>query len=135
MAFTAGLKLASADKTYIIRRLQWSVHQQKDQLGRPNAVAHGGQIQVEVASLPDERLVDWMFQPRKLLSGTIQIMRGDTKQKLKTITFTNAYCVLLKGSFAPNGPNTSLTRSLLISAQQLEVVGKEQVQVRNNWPS
>jgi len=134
MAFIAGLKLAGDDNTYNIRRLQWSIRQQKDQLGRPNAVVHGGQIQVELASMPDE-LVEWMFQPRKLLDGTIQILRDDTKETLKTITFTNAFCVLLKGSFVPNGPVTSLTRSLLISAQQLVVEGEEQVRVRNNWPS
>jgi len=144
MAFTAGLTLERPDikdkididyKTYVIRRLQWSIHQEKDHLGRPNAIAHIGQIQLEVHSMPDELLTSWMFEPRKTLDGTIQIMKADTKVTLKTIEFTNAFCVLLKGSFNPGGSNTSLTRSLLISAQQLAVRGQELVKVRNNWPT
>ncbi|RZK29283.1 MAG: hypothetical protein EOO61_20860, partial [Hymenobacter sp.] len=114
MSFAAELMLGSS--TYTIRRLQWSIRQEKDQLGRPNAIAHGGQLQIELDSVRDELLVNWMFHPRKTLDGVIRILRADTRAALKTIEFNKAFCVLLKGSFDANSTAKSMTKSLLISA-------------------
>ena len=130
MSFAAELLLPNT--TYPIRRLQWSVQQEKDQLGRPNAVVQGGKLLVELDSVRDELLVSWMFHPRKTLDGSIRILRADTRAALKTIEFKRAYCVVLKGSFDANATAKSMTRSLLISAERLLVEG---VEVLNYWPA
>lgn len=130
MSFSADFILLGI--SYPIRRLQWSITQNRDQLGRPNAVAYGGQLQVEIDSTRDEVLVNWMFSPRKKLDGQIRLRHADSRATLKTIEFKNAFCVLLKGSFDANSNELSMTKSLLISAEHL-LVGE--VEVVNHWPA
>jgi hypothetical protein len=130
MSFSAELVIPG--RAYTVRRLQWSIHQERDHLGRPNAVARGGQIQVEIDSIRDELLVHWMFNPEKKLAGSVRLFEDDSRATLKTVEFANAFCVLLKGSFDGTGNGRSMSQTILISAERLLV---RDVELVNLWPA
>ena len=60
------------------------------------------------------------------------IQEGHGQATLKTVKFTNAFCVLLKGSFDATGKERSMTKTILISAETLSV---HEVEVVNHWPA
>lgn len=129
MSFSAELLISKI--AYPVRRLQWTISQDTDQLGRPNAVSRGGQLQVELDSVRAEELIDWMLSPRKKLDGRIYLSDTHSRAILKTIEFYNAFCVLLRGSFDASANARSMTKTLLISAERLQVA---EVELVNHWP-
>ena len=96
MSFEADLVIADG-ATYSVRRFSWGLHQPTDVVGRAGAQVQGGQLEIELDSVPDELLHHWALDDTKQLSGQLLVYADDQRGAVrKTIRFTDAYCVGLR---------------------------------------
>jgi hypothetical protein len=131
MSFSAELFIDGA-ATHTVRRFSWSLRQQTDLLGRPDARVQGGQIQVEVDSMPDELVHHWALDDTKKMSGRIVVAAADDSSAArKTIIFSDAYCISLSKQFDGSASTQSMTMTLTLSANKIQSGG---VLLDNQWP-
>ena len=115
-----------------MRRFSWGLRQQTDLVGRPDARVQGGQLQVELDSVPDELLHHWALDDTKKMSGQLVVASDDDASVArKTITFTDAYCVGLSKLFDGSASTQPMTMTLTLSANKLQSGG---VTLDNQWP-
>ncbi|RZK11956.1 MAG: hypothetical protein EOO56_28545 [Hymenobacter sp.] len=132
MSFSAKLIVDGGDMDYVVRRFSWGLRQQTDLVGRPDARVQGGQLQVEIDSVPDELLHHWALDDTKKLSGKLIVATADDGSAArKTITFTDAYCVGLNKLFDGSASTQPMTMTLTLSADKLQSGG---VLLDNMWP-
>ena len=130
MAFSAKLFIDGTDFT--VRRFSWSLRQQTDLVGRPDARVQGGQLLVEVDSVPDELVHHWALDDTKKMSGHILVKSDDNASTArKTIVFTDAYCMGLSKQFDGSASTQSMTMTLTLSANKIQRGG---VLLDNQWP-
>ncbi|MBO0932104.1 type VI secretion system tube protein TssD [Fibrella aquatilis] len=129
-SFSAYLEVGGS--RYPLTYYDLFIHQQTDALGRPASLTQGGTITVELHSPPqtDTVLTDWMLSPTRQHDGFVHLYREDSKAKLKTVSFFNAYCVDMGVHFSASGSGPMLT-SIVISPQRVAVGA---VVHDNNWP-
>ena len=129
-SFSAFLEVGGS--RYPLTYYDLYLHQQTDVLGRPASLTQGGTITCELHAPPqtDTVLTDWMLSPTRQYDGLVHLYREDTKAKLKTISFFNAYCVDMGVHFSATGSGPMLT-SIVISPQRVAVGA---VVHDNNWP-
>ena len=131
MSFSAKLFIDGA-ATHTVRRFSWSLRQQTDVVGRPDARVQGGQLQVEVDSVPDEVLHHWALDDTKRLSGKLVVASADDASVArKTIAFTDAYCIGLSKLFDGSASTQPMTMTLTLSADKIQSGG---VTLDNQWP-
>jgi hypothetical protein len=131
MSFSAKLFIDGA-ATHTVRRFSWSLRQQTDLVGRPDARVQGGQLQIEVDSLPDEVVHHWALDDTKKLSGRILVEADDDASAArKTIIFSDAYCIGLSKQFDGSASTQSMTMTLTLSADKIQSGG---VTLDNQWP-
>ncbi len=129
-SFSAYLEVGGS--RYPLTYYDLYIHQQTDTLGRPASLTQGGTITCELHS-PDQRdnvLTEWMLSPTKQHDGFVHLYREDTKAKLKTIAFFNAYCVDMGVHFSASGLGPMMTR-IVISPQRVAVGA---IVHDNDWP-
>ena len=131
MSFSAKLFIDGA-ATHTVRRFSWSLRQQTDLVGRPDARVQGGQLQIEVDSLPDEVVHHWALDDTKKLSGRILVEADDDASAArKTIIFSDAYCIGLSKQFDGSASTQSMTMTLTLSADKIQ---SGSVTLDNQWP-
>lgn len=129
MSFKAQLLVE--EQTYEVNRFSWSIGQNTDALGRPDARVQGGQLHVELDSQPDDLLHHWALDNTKKLEGKLLVFESDILSVRKTVEFRDAFCVGLHKSFDGSGSSRSMTMSLTLSADKL-ICGE--VTIDNAWP-
>ena len=77
----------------------------------------------------DPLVAEWMFSPSKQLSGTVTLRELDGRT-LKTITFSNAYCIEMDEFFDGTANSAKMTTTLTIFPEKVTV---GQVQHDNDW--
>lgn len=131
MSFSAKLFIDGA-ATHTVRRFSWSLRQQTDLVGRPDARVQGGQLLIEVDSQPDEVLHHWALDDTKKLSGRILVEADDDASAArKTIIFSDAYCIGLTKQFDGSASTQSMTMTLTLSADKIQ---SGSVTLDNQWP-
>ena len=129
-SFSAFLEVGGS--RYPLTYYDLFIHQQTDSLGRPASPTLGGTITVELHSpgQSDTVLAEWMLSPTRQYDGFVHLYRDDTKAKLKTISFFNAYLIDMGEHFSASGSGPMMTQ-LVISPQRVAVGG---IVHDNNWP-
>jgi len=131
MAFSAKLFIDGA-ADYVVRSFSWSLRQQTDLVGRPDARVQGGQLLIEVDSVPDELMHHWALDDTKKMSGRLVVASADDASVArKTITFTDAYCIGLSKLFDGSASTQPMTMTLTLSADKIKSGG---VELDNQWP-
>ncbi|PJJ59369.1 type VI secretion system tube protein TssD [Hymenobacter chitinivorans] len=130
MSFHAELNLEG--RTYVVRRFGWSIGQSTDAVGRPEARVHGGRLQVELDSQPDDLIHHWALDDTKKMNGSISIFHSDVRAVRKTITFEDTFCVGLRKEFSAAKSSQNMTMSLSLSANRLTIGS---VEIDNKWPA
>lgn len=128
MSFIAKLKVDGEEMNVLHCGFRFS--QTTDASGRPTSIAKGGIITMLVESNGTTNLFDWMISPTQTKSGSITFFRRDTMSKLKTLEFTDAYCVDYFETFDHQGDNP-MQIQLAMSARELKLNDSE---FKNNWP-
>jgi hypothetical protein len=127
MSFLAKLKLGSE---YNILTVEYDISQMMDHDNRPTNIPKGGLIQVMIESSNNNELLEWMVHPTMLKNGQIDFFRRDANSSMKTVEFTDAFCVYLKEIFTADGKTPMVTR-LTISARELKI---RNLTISNPWP-
>lgn len=132
MSFSAKLFIDGSETDYVVRRFSWSLRQQTDVVGRPDARVQGGQLQVEVDSQPDELVHHWALDDTKKMSGRLVVAAADDASVArKIITFTDAYCIGMSKQFDGSASVQSMTMTLTLSADKLK---SGSIELDNKWP-
>ena len=71
MPFKAELALEG--NTYYLNSVSFQIIQAIDNYGRPSSVAKGGKIDIELFTVEDDVIFDWMVHPEKTLNGSINL--------------------------------------------------------------
>jgi len=130
MSFTATLVVQGEE--FNVRRFNWEVSQRTDATNRPEALVQGGQLRIELDSVPSDLLHFWALDDTKQFDGQLQVLESDSRSVRKTIEFGAAYCVGLSKRFDGSGSTQSMIMTLSLSADKL-VCGE--MTVLNKWPS
>ena len=131
MSFNSALIVNS--KNYTVRSFSWSINQNTDVVGRPDARVQGGQLQVELDSEADDALHHWALDDTKKLSGELVVFSANNRfSRRKTIEFAEAYCVKLQKQFDGSASDQGMTMVLVLSANQLSY---GEVTLDNHWPA
>lgn len=128
-SFSAVLSLGTAFSTDL-KSFEMEIEQSVDTLGRPASPTFGGTITMSFNTPAYPLVNEWMFDPAKQLSGNV-VMLGLNKETLKTLDFTNAYCVGLLQSFDGTANSASLTTTITISPEKIAV---SYMKLDNQWP-
>jgi hypothetical protein len=123
------VELILDENTYLLNSLSYEIDQAVDKFGRPSSISKGGKIEIELYSVDNDVIFDWMIHPRKTINGTINLYEGDNETKLKEIKFENAYCIDYTESFDQIMGDFLVTK-LTISAEKLTIGS---VDLDNQW--
>lgn len=127
MPFKAELSLEG--NTYLLNSVSFGIEQDTDKFGRPSSAAKGGRIDIELFSVEDDVIVDWMVHPAKTLNGSISLYEADNETKLKEIQFENGYCIEFAEIFEQTAGENLLTK-VTISAEKLSIGN---IDLDNQW--
>lgn len=127
MPFKAELALEG--NTYYLNSVSFQIVQAIDKFGRPSSVAKGGKIDIELFTIEDDVIFDWMVHPVKTLNGSINLYEADNETKLKEIQFENGYCIEYTEVFEQSGVENLVTK-LTISAEKLSIGN---IDLDNQW--
>lgn len=116
MSFKGVLSLD--EKLFNILRMDISFVQRVDSTGRPMANPEGGQISLTLESSEDSMIfLPWMLSPTAVKSGVIRFTKRDNASSLKTIEFTDAYCINYQESFIAQGSDPMVIHMVLTARQ------------------
>ncbi len=128
-SFSAVLSLGAGFSTDL-KSFVMDIEQQTDILGRPASPTFGGIITMSFNTPTHPLVNEWMFEPAKQLNGKV-IMLGLHKEVMKTLEFTNAYCVGLVQKFDGTANSSSLTTTITVSPEKISV---SYMKLDNGWP-
>ena len=118
--------------TIRVQEYHWAVVQPTDDLNRPQGGILAGKLHLVLDCLAHEVVDAWMADSHKKLSGEVSAL-GPDGFRLRTLRFTDAYCVN-QGLFFDGASNRrSGALSVLISARSLLV--DQALTLENLWPS
>lgn len=75
MSFNA--QLIVQDEVFSVRQFTWTVSQQPDVLGRPDARVQGGTVEIELDAQPDAALHFWATDDTKRFDGVVNVFEAD----------------------------------------------------------
>jgi hypothetical protein len=122
-------ELVLEGNTYLLNSVSVEIEQTADQFGRPSTAAKGGRIEIEMFSVEDDVIFDWMVHTRKTLNGSINLYEADFETKLKEIKFEDAYCIEFSERFDEASEENLVTR-FKISAEKLSIGN---IDLDNQW--
>ena len=125
----AKAELVLEGNTYLLNSVSIEIEQGADQFGRPSTAAKGGKIEIELFSVEDDVIFDWMVHTKKILNGSINLYEADFETKLKEIKFEDAFCIEFSEKFEEAGDDNLLTR-FIISAEKLSIGN---IDLDNQW--
>ncbi len=127
MIFKAELILEG--NTYLLNSLTFQLNQAIDKFGRPSSITKGGKIEIELFTVEDDVIFDWMVHPRKTLNGNINLYEADNETKFKEMKFENAYCIEYFEIF-DHSISESMVTKLIVSAEKLSI---GTIELDNQW--
>lgn len=128
MAFNAKFNVDGED--YNVFSCSYHFYQETDTTGRPSSIARGGQVTLTVESDDRVKLMEWMVDSYKLLSGSIKFFKRDSETAImKQVDFTDAYLVSYDETFSHESNNPMVT-TITFSAKELKVGSAEH---KNQW--
>jgi hypothetical protein len=125
----AKAELVLEGNTYLLNSVTIEIEQIADQFGRPSTAAKGGKIEIELFSVEDDVIFDWMVHTKKTLNGSINLYEADFETKLKEIKFEDGYCIEFSEHFEEAADNSLVTR-FKISAEKLSIGN---IDLDNQW--
>jgi hypothetical protein len=125
----AKAELVLEGNTYLLNSVSVEIEQAADQFGRPSTAAKGGKIEIELFSVEDDVIFDWMVHIKKTLNGSINLYEADFETKLKEIKFEDAYCIEFREQFDEAAEDSLVTR-FIISAEKLSIGN---IDLDNQW--
>ncbi|OAB78743.1 type VI secretion system tube protein TssD [Cochleicola gelatinilyticus] len=129
MSFLAKLNID--DDEMNVLECSFGFEQGSDYTGRPSQKPRGGQISVLIESTNKTDFLEWMISPNMTKKGKITFFKRDHMSSLKTVEFSDAYCLKYNEDFNSIDSQPLKTR-ILLSAKEVSV--KDTV-FRNDWPS
>jgi hypothetical protein len=130
MAFLAKVSIDGGEEMNVLN-CSFRFTQTTDATGKPSALPQGGYLSFVVESTKETDLCDWMISPTGTKNGVVTFYRRDMYSKLKTVEFTDAYCVDYHESFDHKGEHP-MQISVVICAKTLKINESE---FKNNWPA
>lgn len=118
MSFTAVINLDGEESNVLQCGFRFT--ETTDGTGRPTSVPRGGFITLTVESKENTEFFDWMISPVQTKSSIITFLKNDAISKLKTLEFTDAYCVDYYETFDHTGENP-MQIQLVISATAIKL--------------
>ena len=128
MSFVAKLELGA--NTYNILTAEYEVSQPVGQRNMPNDEPHIGLIKVVLESNNKEELFAWAMSPQSTKNGKIVFYRKDAQSSMKTLNFTDTFCIYYREVFENTG-DIPMKVYLTLSAREIECQG---VSRNENWP-
>lgn len=129
MAFLAKLTIDDGDEMNVLN-CSYRFTQSTDATGKPTSIPHGGYVTLVVESTKNTDLFDWMINPTGTKNGIVTFFRREMESKLKTLEFTDAYCIDYQEDFDHKGEHP-MQVSFTVSAKTIKV---NDSQFKNNWP-
>jgi hypothetical protein len=118
MSFLATLTLDGVE--YNVLQCGYGFTQSTDATGKPTAIPQGGNITLLVESTGETDIFDWMISPTQLKSGTVIFTKRNNEGKLKTLDFSEAYCVGFNEVFDHTGVHP-MQLAFTVSAKQIKL--------------
>ena len=125
----AKAELVLEGNTYLLNSVSIEIEQVADQFGRPSTAAKGGKIEIELFSVEDDVIFDWMVHTKKTLNGSINLYEADYETKLKEIKFEDAYCIEFNERFDEASEDNLVTK-FKISSEKLSIGN---IDLDNQW--
>ncbi|MBL0104981.1 MAG: phage tail protein [Bacteroidetes bacterium] len=133
MSFKASLVIEG--KTFRVLSCHYAFNQFTDSTGRPVSNVKGGTIDIEVESSGDLTLAQWTVSPNLMKDGSLIFYKRDGEQRMKEISFKQAYMVSYAEAFSNFG-ETPMIERVTVSAKEIKVQsgGGGEVLHKNVWP-
>ncbi len=103
-----------------VLELDYCFTQFTDSTGRPTGNPTGGEINLVVESTTDTQLLDWMLTPEATKNGKVEMT---IQTNIKTIEFTEAYCIQFTESFSHMGGDQPISVGIILSAATITIDG------------
>jgi len=129
MSFLAKLNID--DDQMNVLECSFGFHQGADNTGRPSQKPRGGQITILIESTNKTDFLEWMISSNMTKNGSIVFYKRDNMSSLKTVDFSEAYCLDYVEDFDAIGSQPLKTR-VVISAKEVSIKGTTYT---NNWPA
>jgi flagellar biosynthesis GTPase FlhF len=123
-------KLIIGDTEYNVLRTDYEISQSVDTQNKPNGKPRGGIISVTVESSNKNDLAEWMVSPTMKKNGQLVFFRRDANSSMKTLSFSEGYCIGYQETFDANSPDPMSIR-LRISAGEIKL--NNSCTVTNPW--
>ncbi len=117
------------ERGYELEHCRFGFKQGVDANGKATTTVYSGMIEVALAQIPLEPIIEWALNSRKYLDGAIITLDADDVP-LEKVFFKNAACIGFHIDYT-HGSKSYLTTKLKISAEQL-IVG-DFIICKNNW--
>ena len=127
MSFLSQLTID--DDTMTVLRCSFAFEQGSDVTGRPSQRPRGGKINILLESTNKTDFLEWMISNDMTKDGEVIFYKRDNMSSLKTVKFTDAYCLSYQEDFNAVG-SEPLRTNITISAKEITV--KETTFI-NNW--
>jgi hypothetical protein len=125
----AKAELVLEGNTYLLNSVSVEIEQNADQFGRPSSAAKGGKLEIELFSVEDDTIFDWMVHTKKTLNGSINLYEADYDTKVKEIKFEDAFCIEFSEQFTEAAEDNLVTK-FKISAEKLSIGN---IDLDNQW--
>lgn len=117
------------DNTMNVLNCSFEFDQGADQTGKPSQKPRGGQVTLLIESTNQTDFLEWMISPNMTKNGEITFYKRDNMSSLKTLTFTDAYCLNYREDFDAIS-NEPLKTRIKLSAREITIKDTTFV---NNW--
>ncbi len=124
-------KLQIDGKPFNLLKFKLGLNQSIDQHNRPNSTSRGGVFSITIESSNNNAMLEWMISPSMMKNGTITFSRRDNASSMRTVKFTDAFCVNYTENFDAINEHPMYI-DLTISARVLDFGGS--LTITNNWP-
>ncbi len=124
-------KLTIGDDTMNVLKCSFSFEQGSDTTGRPSQKPRGGQISILLESTNKTDFLEWMISSNMTKNGEIIFYKRDNMSSLKTIKFSEAYCLNYNEDFNAVGDEPLKTK-VVVSAKEITI---KDTTFKNNWPA
>jgi len=129
MSFLSQLTID--DDIMNVLKCSFAFEQGADFTGRPSQKPRGGQVTIELESTNKTDFLEWMISSKMTKNGEIVFYKRDNMSSLKTLKFSDAYCLSYHEDFDAISDEPLKTR-IVISAKELKV---KDTTFKNNWPA
>jgi hypothetical protein len=128
MSFLSKLVLDSNE--YNILTVEYEVSQPIGRRNMPTDEPHLGLIQLTVESSNKSELFAWAMAPRTTKNGSIVFYRRDAQSSMKTLNFSDTFCIQYKEIFEADGA-VPMKVKLTLAPRVIECQG---VTREESWP-